>query len=211
MSAARQLSITQSITLRSFKLIGALMSALLPWLALSLLQPAVAAGVNSDACAALIPSALAAKVAAELPAYQLPNSNDAGEQRSKDLNISGDWPCPFIALGDFDGDEALDRALLLKPRDSGMPRLIGVANNNGQWQITLSEEWPLALSDSELAPHEAGLYQNDSAIKQPVEQLDQLASLQADYAGFTAGKLNGARTLYALVNGKWQKLTLRDQ
>lgn len=190
------------------------MATTLPLLALGLLS-AAAANADSDACAALIPPNLAAKLAADLPAYQLPTSNDAGEQRNKDLSASGDWPCPFVVPGDFDGNGTLDRALVLKSKEAGSARLVGImnngGNNNGQWQIMLSEDWPLALSDTELSPKEPGLYQREEAIKQPVEQLDQLASLQSDYAGFAAGKVNGQYALYALINNKWQKLTLRDQ
>lgn len=186
------------------------MPGTLPMLALSLLQAPVA-----DACAALIPASLANKVAAELPSYQLPQSADMGEARSAELSSSGDWPCPYVVLGDFDGNEQLDRAILLKPRQAGNARLIGALNNpgqgQGQWQITLNEDWPLALADSELRPREAGLYQSEDAIRQPTEQLDQLASLQAENTAFTAGKLNGQYAIYALINGKWQKLTLRDQ
>jgi hypothetical protein len=183
----------------------------LPMLALSLFQSASAAGVSGDACASLIPPALASKLATDLPTYQLPTSNDLGEARNSQLNTSGDWPCPLVVLGDFDGNGSLDRALILKARQSGSARLIGASNNNGQWQITLNEEWPLPLSDSELRPVEPGFYQREDAIKQPAEQLDQLASLQAEYASFSAGKLDGRTAVYALVNGKWQKLTLRDQ
>lgn len=183
----------------------------LPLLALGLFQSATATSVSSDACAALVPSALVARIAADWPAYQTPASSDAGETRSKALDASGDWPCPFVVAGDFDGNGALDRALLLKPRQTGNARMIGALNNNGQWQITLSEDWPLALSDSQLSPKEPGLYQREDAIKQPAAQLDQLASLQTDYAGFTAGKLNGLYALYALINGKWQKLTFNEQ
>lgn len=180
-------------------------------LALSLLQTAAAADNRNDACASLIPPALASKLATDLPGYQLPDSSDAGEQRNKDIAAQGNWPCPFVVPGDFDGNGALDRALLLKPRQTGTARLIGALNNNGQWQLSLSEDWPLALSDSELSPKESGFYQRKEAIRQPVEQLDQLASLQAEYACFTAGKPNGPYAVYALVNGKWQKLTLRGQ
>ncbi|MGE0115797.1 MAG: hypothetical protein AB7T07_13050 [Steroidobacteraceae bacterium] len=187
------------------------MPVTLPVLALSLLPAAAATSSFNDACAALIPPALASKLATDLPGYQLPDSGDAGEQRNQSIAEQGDWPCPFVVPGDFDGNGSLDRALLLKPRQSGTARLIGAMNNNGQWQLSLSEDWPLALNDSELSPKESGLYQREDAIRQPVEQLDQLASLQAEYACFTAGKLNGQYAVYALVNGKWQKLTLRDQ
>lgn len=183
------------------------MPGALPLLALSLFQSAA----GGDACASLIPPALANKLAAELPGYALPESADTGEQRSVELSASGDWPCPYVVLGDFDGNDQLDRAILLKPRQAGSARLIGVQNNQGQWQITLSEDWPLPLNDSALRVREAGLYQSEEAIKQPAEQLDQLASLQAENTAFTAGKVNGPYAIYALINGKWQKLGLRDQ
>lgn len=181
------------------------MPGTLSMLALSLLQSA-----TGDACAALIPPALAGKLAAELPGYETPLSSDAGEQRLADISKSGDWPCPFVVLGDFDGDADLDRAILLKRQD-GNARLIGVQNTQGQWQITLSEEWPLALDESVLRPNEAGLYQRDDAVKQPAEQFDQLNALQAENTAFSAGKTNGQYAIYAIVGGKWQKLTLRDQ
>jgi hypothetical protein len=189
------------------------MTITLTLLAFGLFQSAsaTATSASNDACAALIPSALVARIAADWPAYQLPVSSDAGEARGKALDVSGDWPCPFVIVADFDGNGTLDRALLLKPRQPGTARLLGALNNNGQWQITLSEDWPLTLSDSQLSPKEAGLYQREEAIKQPAAQLDQLASLQSDYAGFTAGKLNGLYALYALINGKWQKLTFNEQ
>lgn len=181
-------------------------------LALGLFQSSAAATASgADACAALVPSALIAKIATDWPAYQLPASSDAGEARTKAVDAAGDWPCPFVVLGDFDGNGALDRALLLKPKQPGSARLIGALNNNGQWQITLSEDWPLALSDSRLDAKEPGLYQREDAIKQPAAQLDQLVSIQSDYAGFSAGKVNGQYAVYALINGKWQKLTLNEQ
>ncbi len=186
------------------------MPGTLPLLALSLFQTAAAAEQAADDCASLVPPALLARIATDLPAYQLPVSSDAGAQRLKDIATSGDWPCPFISLGDFDGNESLDRVLLLKSRQNSTARLIGALNNKGQWQISLSEDWPLALTDSELHSQEAGFYQREEAIRQPAAQLDQLVSLQAEYTGFIVGKVNGMQAMYAWVNGKWQKLTLRD-
>ncbi len=186
------------------------MAITLPLLALSFFQTAAAASVDADACATLVPPALAARLNMDLPGYQPAASSDAGEQRVKGIATQGDWPCPFVVVGDFDGNGALDRALLLKPREAGNARLIGALNNNGQWQLTLSEDWPLALSDSELRPKEPGLYQRAAAIQQPVEQFDQLASLQTEDSCFTAGKIAGMHAIYAVINGKWQKLTVQE-
>jgi hypothetical protein len=181
------------------------MPGALPLLALSLLQ-----NPGAEACASLIPPTLARTLAAELPGYAVPLSTDAGELRAAEIDTSGDWPCPFVVLGDFDGNEDLDRAILLKSRQISNARLIGVQNNRGQWQITLNEDWPLTLAESELRLTEAGLYQREDAIKQTAEQFDQLTGLQAENTAFTAGKVNGRYAVYALVDGKWQKLTLRD-
>lgn len=186
------------------------MPTALPLLAFALFQTAAAAGIDTDACAALVPPALAARLNMDLPSYQPAASSDAGEQRVKDIAAQGDWPCPFVVVGDFDGNGALDRAVLLKPREAGNPRLIGALNNNGQWQITLSEDWPLAIGDSELRAKEPGLYQRAAAIEQPVEQFDQLASLQTDDSCFAAGKVGGLHAIYAVISGKWQKLTVQE-
>lgn len=181
-------------------------------LAFSLFSAAVAAEPVSDACAPLLPKALISKLASELPAFQVPSSADLGEARTAQLASSGDWPCPLVVLADFDGNGTLDRALLVKARDGAdkSARLIGALNLNGQWQISLSEEWPLELSSSELHPQESGLYQRADAISKPNEQFDQLASLQTENAAFSAGKVDGQYAVYAYITGKWQKLTMRD-
>ena len=154
---------------------------------------------------------MVSKLTSELSGFRLPSSVDLGEARRKALNTSGDWPCPLVVPGDFDGDGSLDRALLIKAQQGDAVRLLGVMNLAGQWQITLNEDWPLVLADSELRPQHPGFYQRADAITKPVEQFDQLASLQAEEAAFSAGKLAGAYAVYAIINGKWQKLTLRDQ
>lgn len=174
-------------------------------LAQALAQPVAAA----DACAVLIPPALSSRLAADMPGYQLPQVADAGEARIKDITGKGGWPCPFVVAGDFDGNGSLDRALLVK--SAGGIKLIGVLNNQGQWQLSLSEDWPLPLTDSELIPIESGLYQRSDAITQPVAQLDQLANIQAENPGFSAGKAAGRYAVYFFVNSKWQKLTMKDE
>jgi hypothetical protein len=174
-------------------------------LAQALAQPVVSA----DACGALIPPALSSRLSADMPGFQLPQSTDAGDTRVKELAANGGWPCPFVVAGDFDGNGSLDRALLIKSA-SGV-RLISVLNNQGQWQVSMSEDWPLSLAESELSPIEPGLYQRGDAITQPVAQLDQLASLQADNGGFSAGKIAGRYAVYFYINSKWQKLTLKDE
>jgi len=173
-------------------------------LAQALAQPVLAA----DACAVLIPPALNARITADLPGYELPQALDAGDARNKDIAVKGSWPCPFVVAGDFDGNGSLDRALLVKSPNG--TKLIGVLNTQGQWQLSLLEDWPLTLGDSELMPVESGLYQRSDAITQPVAQLDQLASLQGENSGFSAGKVAGRYAVYFFINNKWQKLTLRD-
>lgn len=174
-------------------------------LAAALAQPVA----PPDACATLIPPALSSRIAGELPGYQLPQITDAGDARVRDIATQGDWPCPFVVAGDFDGNGSLDRALLLKGPNG--VRLVGALNQQGQWRLSLSEEWPLPLTDSELLPLESGLYQRADAINQPVAQLDQLAGLQAEHAGFRAGKVNGRYAVYFLFETHWQKLTMKDE
>ncbi len=168
-----------------------------------------AAAVAADACAALIPATLSARLTSDMSGYTVPLSGDAGEPRSHDIAIQGDWPCPFVVAGDFDGNGSLDRALLVKS-PQGTLKLITALNHNGQWQLSLTEDWPLPLTETELRPLDAGLYQRSDAIDHPDAQLDQLSSIQAENSGFAAGKVNGRRTVYFLLNDQWQKLTIKD-
>jgi hypothetical protein len=88
--------------------------------------------------------------------------------------------------------------------------LVAALNNNGQWQLSLSEDWPLPLAESEVRPAEPGLYQRSDAIDHPAAMLDQLPSIQAENSGFSASKVNGRRAVYFLVGEQWQKLTVKD-
>jgi len=169
-----------------------------------------AATNDQDACASLIPPALAARLATDLPDFSLPTTALAGAARVRALATSGDWPCPFVVAGDFDGNGWLDRALLLPGKIAGV-RLVTALNQEGQWQLSLNESWPLAAEDSYLTPQEPGLYQRGDAIAQPAAQLDQLPGLQAEQPGFAAGKLNGMQSVYFFINSHWQKLALRDE
>jgi len=181
-------------------------------LAFGLFSDAHAGDANVDACAAWMPSALMTKLTTDLPGYRLPSSTDAGGDRLKSIASEGDWPCPFVVIADFDGNGSLDRAVLMPAKSGTGARLVAAFNNQaqgqGQWQLSLSEDWPLPVAASELRPMEPGLYQRSDAIAQPVAQLDQSVGLQADFAGFRAGKPEGDYAIYAVVNGHWQKLTM---
>ena len=182
----------------------------LMFIARAVVQPVpLLAPVAPDACAALVPATLSVKLAADLPGAVMPMSSDAGESRTREIASRGDWPCPFVVAGDFDGNGYLDRVLLMKLAD-GSIKLLSALNNNGQWQVSLNEDWPLSLTESELRPLEPGLYQRSDAIDHPDSRLDQLSSIQAENSGFAASKLNGRRAVYFLVGEQWQKLTLRD-
>ncbi len=171
----------------------------------AVVQPAP---LPTDACAALIPPALSARINSEMPGYALPLSGDAGDNRTRDIANRGALPCPFVVAGDFDGDGALDRALLVKSTQG--IKLIVMLNHDGQWQLSLNEDWPMPLIDSELEPKEPGLYQRNDAIDHPVAQLDQLPSIQAENSGFAIAKIHGHRVIYFLINDHWQKLTIKD-
>jgi len=165
--------------------------------------------VPADACAALVPPALSARINADLPGYSLPSSNDAGELRNREIATRGDWPCPFVVAGDFDGNGTLDRVLLVKA-SHGATKLLGALNLNGEWQLSLSEEWNVPLIDSELSPMGSGLYQRSDAVDHPVAQLDKLSSIQAESDGFSAGKINGRKAVYFYIDNHWQKLTIKE-
>ncbi|HEX2585002.1 MAG TPA: hypothetical protein VHL14_07715, partial [Steroidobacteraceae bacterium] len=191
-----------------FRQRGLVMIVELMFIARAAVQP-VTVPVSLEACAALVPASLSAKLVADFPGMTLPSSVDAGDVRTRDIASRGDWPCPFVVAGDFDGSGTLDRALLVKSAD-GTIKLIGALNNNGTWQISLNDEWPLSLAESELRPMEPGLYQRNDAIDHPDSKLDQLSSIQAENSGFAGSKVNGRRAVYFLVGDQWQKLTIKD-
>ena len=172
----------------------------------ALVQPAP---VAADACAVMIPAALSMRITTDMPDYRLPQSSDVGDIRNRDISSKGDWPCPLVVAGDFDGNGSLDRALLVRS-SHGPLKLIAALNNNGQWQLSLSEDWPFPFALSDLRAVEAGLYQRSDAIDHPAAQLDQLPSIQAENIGFSASKLTGRRVVYFRVGEQWQKLTLKD-
>jgi hypothetical protein len=181
-------------------------------LAKSVATPAPAAPPSAppDACAALIPPGLAAQLQAEQSGFELPKAADAGETRLQAISASGAWPCPFVALGDFDGDGNLDRALLLRNPSSGTVKLIAALNMSGAWQIKLAEDWGVPLADSYLQPLEPGLYQRSDASTKPAAELDLLNSIQSDSAGFAVGKLAGAYAVFFFQNAAWQRVWLKD-
>lgn len=164
----------------------------------------------ADACASLVPSGLATKLQAEEPGFELPSAQDAGSARLQSIATSGDWPCPFIVLGDFDGNGALDRALLIKNPGTQGVKLVVALNSDGAWQIKLAEDWGLTLAESYLKPMEPGLYQRSDAGAKPAAELDLLNGIQSDSPGFAAGKPEGRYAAYFFLNGRWQHLWMQD-
>lgn len=163
----------------------------------------------ADACANLLPPALVSKLQTEQPGFELPRAAQAGEARLQLIAKTGAWPCPFITLGDFDGNGWLDRALLLSD-SNGAVRLVAALNTEGSWQLALNEEWGIAMVDSYLQPLEAGLYQRHDASSKPAAELDLLGSIQSDSPGFTAGKWNGRYAVYFFQESAWRHLWMQD-
>jgi len=180
-------------------------------LAASLAAPSAA----NDICLAMVPPRLAAVIAREHPDYVLPQLLDAHADRLMNIASKGDWPCPFVAIADVDGDGNLDRALLLKHRSEPSIKLIAARNVDGQWRIDLEKIWPIALNDAVVEPLEAGLYEQTRAGKNDAAKLDDLNSIQSDFAGFLAGQVDGpldkgARAAFFFQNMAWQQIWVED-
>jgi hypothetical protein len=164
----------------------------------------------TDICLAMVPPRLMILIAREHPDYVLPQLLDAHADRLVGLALQGGWPCPFVAIADFDGDGNLDRAVVLKHKSEPTTRLIAARNIDGQWRIELQKEWPIALSGAVVEPLEAGLYEQVQASRNTAAQLDNLNSIQSDHAGFLAGQAEGAKAAFFYQNNKWQELWVED-
>jgi len=159
----------------------------------------------ADACAALIPPKLAEVVLRENPGFQLPRSTDASAERLQRIENSGDWPCSYVAAGDFDGNGSLDRAILLKSTSATAVRVVAALNIDGSWQLTLSQEWAIPMESAYLKPVEPGLYQRPKSTAAPAAELDKAAPLESDRPGFEAGEEKGRSVVFFFQDAGWQR------
>jgi hypothetical protein len=179
----------------------------------TLVAVALAAPVPSpanDICLAMVPPSLAALLAREQPDYVLPQLADAHADRLKNIAAKGGWPCPFVAIGDFDGDGSLDRALVLKHKSEPSVRLIAARHVDGMWRIELQKDWPLVLNAVVVEPLEAGLYEQTKTGHNAAAQLDNLNSIQSDHVGFIAGQTESAKAAFFYQNNAWQQIWVDD-
>jgi hypothetical protein len=160
-----------------------------------------------DLCQAMLPPGLVVKLALSQSQYELPRLMDVPGETLKAQAIEGGWPCPLVAIGDFDGDSRWDRALVLRHKTDSTVRVIAALNTESGWEIGLQIDWPLAIGEVELEPLGPGLYEQARAGS-AAAQFDNLASIQADNAGFLAGQRNGRQAGYFYVNGAWQHVWL---
>jgi len=169
---------------------------------------AIAAPTPSpDLCQAMLPPGLVVKLSLSQSQYELPRLSDIPADRLKANAVEGGWPCPLVAIGDFDGDSRWDRALILRHKTDTTVRLVAALNLEADWEIGLKIDWPLAVGEVEIEPLPPGLYEQ-ARDGSATAQLDNLASIQADFAGFVAGQRNGKQAAYFWVNGAWQHVWL---
>lgn len=160
-----------------------------------------------DLCQAMLPPGLIVKLALTQSQHELPRLSDIPIDALNAHATKGGWPCPLVGLGDFDGDMRWDRALMLRHKTDSTVRVIAALNTDAGWEIALQLDWPLTIGEVELEPLLPGLYEQARAGN-ATAQLDNLASIQADNAGFLAGQRNGRKAGYFYINGAWQHVWL---
>jgi hypothetical protein len=170
--------------------------------------PALTAG--TDICLAMVPPKLASQLKRDHPGYDLPSIADVPVERMMANAASGAWPCPFVAIGDFDGDGALDRALVLKHKIDPTARLIAARNDGGQWRVELQKDWPFAIATLAVEPLDAGLYEQTKGGRDAAKQIDNLKSIQSDHPGFSAGAMEAGKQAFFYVGDEWQSILLAD-
>jgi len=163
-----------------------------------------------DICLAMIPPRLAAQLRQENPDYDLPTLGDVPIDRLLAAAESGTWPCPFVAIADFDGDGNLDRAVILRHRSEPTVRFVVVRNDEGHWHDEVQKDWPIRIVDARVEPLEAGLYEQTKGGRDAAKQIDNLKSIQADHAGFAAGQTEGGKQAFFFVNNAWQEIWLEE-
>jgi hypothetical protein len=173
-------------------------------------NPTPAPNLATDICLAMVPPRLAAQLQRENPDYQVATLTDAPVERLMATAVSGGWPCPFVAIGDFDGDGDLDRALVLKHKTEQSVRLIAARNDAGQWRVEVQKDWPIAIAIAIVEPLEAGFYEQTKGGKDAAKQIDNLKSIQSDHVGFVAGAEESGRQAFFFVNEKWDDIWLAD-
>ena len=170
---------------------------------------AAAPNAVTDVCLAMVPPRLALQLETQHPEFKLPTLTDAPVERLMANAAEGGWPCPFVAIADVDGDERLDRAVILKHKTDSAVRFI-VARNDGAWRIEVQKDWPIAIAAAAVEPLEAGFYEQTKGGREAARQIDQLKSIESDHAGFLAGSDEGAKQAFFFVNEKWEEIWLRE-
>lgn len=179
-------------------------------LALTAISAMIAPTAATDICLAMLPPRLATTLERGQPDHMLPLLTDTSPDRLLDLAQTGEWPCPFAAVADFDGDGDLDRAVLLRHKLELSVRLIVARNDNGEWRIEFQKDWPIALAAATLRPLEPGRYEQTKIVADIAAQLDTLNVIEADYAGFLAGQAEGAKAAYFFQNGGWREMWVEE-
>jgi len=162
-----------------------------------------------DLCQAMLPPGLVVKLSLSQSQYELPRLADIPADILKANAIDGGWPCTLVAIGDFDGDSRWDRALILRHKTEPTVRLIAALNLEADWEISLQVDWPLTIGEVALEPLPPGLYEQ-ARTGSATAQLDNLASIQADFTGFFAGQRNGKQAGYFWVNDAWQHVWITE-
>ena len=162
---------------------------------------AVAALTNP--CATLATPALIDQLKQEFPNYRWPRADESDEAAIKYSKGHGGATCLRVAAGDFDGDGAEDRAVLLSPFQSKSPvLLIAALRRRSGWQLAVLQRFH-DTPRSFVVTGPPGTYEFFEPSATRTREDGEVLKLNATTAVIVTGTWEASEIVYGWKEGKW--------
>lgn len=174
---------------------------------MQLAAPLPSVPVESDACAALIPPDLRSAIVRRYSGYEFPRQSDNLAEDIAHNQSRGGTGCLGVAVGDFDGDNSDDLALIVT-RGRSTVVVVGLRRQNG-WIL---EELVRGLTGRNrqyvgVAP--PGTYVQTPAADHPPQQ-GEVAKFSANIAGVVTGATESTAIAYFRTARGWVHVWVSD-